>query len=144
MLTEINELSPEKLLYKDQDGIIKELCSYEYKEENCNDDSIDAMEYAASRYMEMANKGASITFELPKEKVRRILKLYGLEKITRKRFKKLLMGCGIQRNEAEKIAKIAHENNMKYTPILVQEVIEIILRELENHEKKMCRKVGEE
>lgn len=135
MPTEINELGPGKLLYKDQDGIIKELCSYEYKEENCNDDSIDAMEYAASRYMEMANKGATITFELPKEKVRRILKLYGLEKITRKRFKKLLMGCGMQRNDAEVIVEAFHKNKIRYTPLAIQQVIETINAEAEKEEK---------
>ena len=34
MPTESNEVNLGKLLYKNQEGIIKELCSYEYKEEN--------------------------------------------------------------------------------------------------------------
>lgn len=141
MPTETNEFGPGKLLYKDQDGIIKELCSYECKEEN-NDDAVDAIRYAA----ECMNEGikciakgvkgitegkTSITIELPKDKVRQILKLYGLERITRKRFKKLLMGCGIQRNAAEIIAAEFQRNRIPYTPLAVQKIIETIIIEME-------------
>ena len=131
--TESNEFSPGKLLYKDQEGIIKELCSYEFKEEN-SDDAVDAMEYAAKG---MTDKEISVTVEVPREKVRKILKMYGLEKITRKRFKKLLMGYGIQRNDAEVIAEQFYYEKLPYTPLAVYEVIKTIIKENER-EVEQC------
>lgn len=127
MPTENQELNMGKLLYKGQDGIIKELANYEFKEEN-NDDAIDAIQYAAKGITE---GGMSITLEFPKEKVRHFLKIYGLERITRKRFKKLLMGCGMQRNDAEIVADAFRESEIQYTPLAVQKVIETINMEAE-------------
>lgn len=78
-------LKPGKIYIKTKDSEkIQELMNYECKEEN-NDDFIDAMEYTVKGITEGE---VSMTLEIPKEKVRRILKLYGLETITRKRFKK--------------------------------------------------------
>lgn len=131
MPTEDRELNMGKLLYKDQDGTIKELANYEFKEEN-NDDVIDAMQYATKGITE---GGMSITLEFPKEKVRHFLKIYGLERITRKRFKKLLMGCGMQRNDAEVVANAFRESEIQYTPLAVQKVIETINMEAEKEEK---------
>lgn len=128
MPTEINELDPGKLLYKDQDGIIKELCSYECKEEN-NDDKADAMRYCA----ESLQNG--VTFTIDEASARRLYKMMGLETITRKRFKKLLMGCGMQRNDAEVIAEAFHKNKIRYTPLAIQQVIETINVEAEKEEK---------
>lgn len=127
MPTEINELGPGKLLYKDQDGITKELCSYEYKEEN-NDDAVNAMEYAIKG---MTDSEISMSLDISKESTRRILKIYGLERITRKKFKKLLMGCGLQRNDAEVIAKQFCDEQIPYTPLGVQQVIETIINGIE-------------
>lgn len=127
MPTENQELNMGKLLYKGQDGTIKELANYEFKEEN-NDDAIDAMQYATKGITE---GGMSITLEFPKEKVRHFLKIYGLERITRKRFKKLLMGCGMQRNDAEIVADAFRESEIQYTPLAVQKVIETINMEAE-------------
>ncbi len=127
MPTESKEINPGKLLYKDREGIIKELCSYEHKEEN-RDDAVDAMEYAVKG---MTDKEISVTVEVPREKVRKILKIYGLETITRKRFKKLLMGCGLQRNDAEVIAEQFCNEKLPYTPLAVQQVIETIIKEME-------------
>lgn len=127
MPTESKEINPGKLLYKDQEGIIKELCSYEHKEEN-SDNAVDAMEYAVKG---MTDKEISVTVEMPRENVRKILKIYGLEKITRKRFKKLLMGCGLQRNDAEVIAEQFSNEKLPYTPLAVQQVIETIIKEME-------------
>lgn len=132
MPTESKELGPGKLLYKDQEGIIKELCSYEFKEEN-SDDAVDAMEYAVKG---MTDKEISVTVEVPREKVRKMLKIYGLEKITRKRFKKLLMGCGLQRNDAEVIAEQFCNEKIPYTPLAVQQVIETIIKEMMSEEEK--------
>lgn len=131
MPTEDRELNMGKLLYKDQDRTIKELANYEFKEEN-NDDVIDAMQYATKGITE---GGMSITLEFPKEKVRHFLKIYGLERITRKKFKKLLMGCGMQRNDAEVVANAFRESEIQYTPLAVQKVIETINMEAEKEEK---------
>lgn len=127
MPIESKEMNPGKLLYKDQEGIIKELCSYECKEEN-NDDAIDAMEYAVKG---MTDGEMSMSLDISKESTRKILKIYGLERITRKRFKKLLMGCGLQRNDAEVIAEQFCNEKLPYTPLAVQQVIETIIKEME-------------
>ena len=81
MPTESQELNIGKVLYKGRDETIKELANYEFKEEN-NDDAIDAMQYATK---EMTEGEMSITLKFPKEKVIHFLKIYGLERITRKR-----------------------------------------------------------
>ena len=116
---------PGKNFFEDQAGYIKELCTYKSKEEN-NDDAVNAMEYAAKCITEGET---SMTIELPKDRVRQILKMAGLERITRKRFKKLLMGCGMQRNDAELLAKSLSENRIRYTPLVVQSIIETIMEE---------------
>lgn len=138
MPTESNEFGPGKLLYKDQEGIIKELCCYENKEEN-NDDAADAMEYAVKG---MTDSEISVSLGISKESTRKILKLYGLERITRKRFIKLLMGCGIQRNDANAVAKIVHNSKyVDYSPMTVQLVIEWAIKEMEKKENEMSRDV---
>lgn len=131
MPTESNEKNLVKLLYKDQDGFVRELCNYEHKEEN-NDDAVDAMEYAVKG---MTEGEMSMSIDISKESTRRILKLYGLERITRKRFKKLLMGCGLQRNDAEVIAEQFCEEHIPYTPLCVQQVIETIIKEMEEEKE---------
>lgn len=132
MPTESNEFGPGKLLYKDQEGIIKELCSYECKEEN-SDDAVDAMEYAVKG---MTDGEISMSLDISKESTRKILKMYGLERITRKRFIKLLMGCRIQRNDAEVIAKQFCDEQIPYTPLAVQQIIETIIKEMIKEEGK--------
>ncbi len=130
MPTEESGFKPEKILFKDQDGIIKELASYETKKEE-NDDAVNAMEYAAKCITEGET---SMTIELPKDRVRQILKMTGLERITRKRFKKLLMSCGMQRNDAEVIAEQFCNEKIPYTPLGVQQVIETIIKEIEEEQ----------
>ena len=125
MPTESKELGPGKLLYKDQEGIVRELCSYECKEEN-NDDVVDAMEYAVKS---MTDGEMSMSLGISKESTRKILKMYGLERITRKRFKKLLMGCRLQRNDAEVIVEQFCDEQIPYTPLAVQQIIETIIKE---------------
>lgn len=92
------------------------------------DDAIDAMKYGVEG---MTSGKISMTIEIPEEKVKQILKMHGLNKITRKRFKKLLMGCRIQRNEAEIIANEFCKNKIQYTPLAVQKVVETIMIEAE-------------
>lgn len=130
MPTEESGFKPEKILFKDQDGIIKELASYETKKEE-NDDAADTMKYVAKCITEGET---SMTIELPKDRVRQILKMTGLERITRKRFKKLLMGCGMQRNDAEVIAEQFCNDKIPYTPLGVQQVIETIIKEIEEEQ----------
>ena len=88
----------------------------------------------ATRYTEknMNSGEISMTIELPKERVRQILKMHGLNRITRKRFKKLLMGCRMQRNDAEIVARTFQDSKIKYTPLAVWKVIETINIEVEN------------
>lgn len=91
-----------------------------------NDDAIDAIRY----FVESMTEGEmSRTIELSKDSIRKILKMYGLERITKKRFKKLLMGYGIQRNDTELLAKSLSENRIRYTPLVVQSIIETIMEE---------------
>lgn len=135
---DIQGILPRKVLLKGQEGATKELATYESKEEN-NDDALDAMRYAVECMTEgeksITEGEISMAIELSRDKVRQILKLYGLERITRKRFKKLLMGCGMQRNDAEIVAKTFGESKIQYTPLAVQRVIETINAEAEKEEK---------
>lgn len=127
---DIQGILPRKVFLKGQEGAIKELATYESKEEN-NDDALDAMRYAVEC---MTEGKISMAIELSRDKVRQILKLYGLERITRKRFKKLLMGCGMQRNDAEVIAEQFCNEKIPYTPLGVQQVIETIIKEIEEEQ----------
>ena len=91
-----------------------------------NDDAIDAIRY----FVESMTEGEmSRTIELSKDSIRKILKIKGIERITKKRFKKLLMGYGIQRNDTELLAKSLSENRIRYTPLVVQSIIETIMEE---------------
>lgn len=83
----------------------------------------------------MTSGEISMAIEIPKEKVKQILKMHGLNRITKKRFKKLLMGCGMQRNDAEIVADAFRESEIRYTPVAVQKVIETINMEAEKEEK---------
>lgn len=115
------------IFIQDKDGQINkiaEIQSFESMQEN-NNDAVDAMKYAVKG---MTEGEMSMTIDITRQDVRRILKVYGLEKITRKRFKKLLMGCGIQRNDAEIVANAFKESEIHYTPLAVQKVIETIKR----------------
>ena len=104
MPTENCEVVPGKVFVKiNENDELKELGEIKAESiETCNDDAVDAMRYYAES---VTNKGYSAELTFSKEDGRRFLKMMGLETITRKRFKKLLMGCGIQKNEAEIIAR---------------------------------------
>lgn len=135
MPTENSELVPGKLFIKTkEDEEPKELKAIDISVAESNeDDAIDAMKYGVEG---MTSGKISMTIEIPEEKVKQILKMYGLNKITRKRFKKLLMGCRIQRNEAEIIANEFCKNKIQYTPLAVQKVVETIMIEAEKREKE--------
>ena len=115
MPTENCEVVPGKVFVKiNENDELKELGEIKAESiETCNDDAADAMRYYAES---VTNKGYSAELTFSKEDGRRFLKMMGLETITRKRFKKLLMGCGIQKNEAEIIAReFQNERNKIHT-----------------------------
>lgn len=134
MPTENSELVPGKVFVQtNENEEPKELKAIDISVAESNeDDAIDAMKYGIEG---MTNGEISMTIEIPKEKVKQILKMNGLNKITRKRFKKLLMSCGMQRNDAEIVANAFRESEIQYTPLAVQKVIETINTEAEKEEK---------
>lgn len=73
----------------------------------------------------------SITLTISRESSRSLQKMFGIEKVKRKRFIKLLMGCRIQRNEAEQLANMIHKSKLDYSPIVVQAILEWLLKEKE-------------
>ena len=129
-----SELVQEKVfLQTNENEKPKELKAIDIRVAESNeDDVIDAMKYGAEC---MTSGEISMTIEIPEEKVKQILKMHGLNKITRKRFKKLLMGCGMQRNDAEIVANAFMKHKIRYTPLAVQKVIETINMEFEKEGK---------
>lgn len=102
-------------------GTIKEIAEVH------NDDAVDALRYAVE---EQKNTG-TITMTISRESSKRLQKMLGIQKITRKRFIKLLMGCRVQRNDAQEIAKIINRSGVGYSPIVAQTVIEWLIKEME-------------
>lgn len=124
--TEVNG----KLYMKDAAGNVTEVGSVnsiELAGEECQEAELKEIEGGYS---------GEILITFKKDDYRRLMKKMGLETITRKRFKKLLMGCGMQRNDAEIIAQAFNENGIRYTPRAIQQVIETINEEAEKEEKK--------
>lgn len=135
MPTENSELVPGKVFVQtkeDEEPIELKAIDISAIESN-EDDEIDAMKYGVEG---MTSGEISMTIEIPKERVRQILKMNGLERITRKRFKKLLMSCRMQKNDAEIVARTFQKNKIPYTPLGVQRVIETINAEAEKREKE--------
>jgi len=124
-----------KLYMKDATGNVTEVGSVhsiELAEEECQETELN------SENLKEAEGGYSgeILIKFKKDEYRRLMKKMGLETITRKRFKKLLMGCGIKRNDAEIVAQAFNENGIRYTPLAIQQVIETINEEAEKEENK--------
>lgn len=129
----VKEIMDGDIFIQDKEGNmnkIAEIAQFENITTDEKDDAADAMRY----YAESMQSG--VTFTMDKASARRLHKRVGLETITRKRFKKLLMGCRIQRNEAEIIANEFCKNNIQYTPLAVQRVVETIMIEAEKREKE--------
>lgn len=145
MSTENNNLIPGELFFEDRFGNIQklgkieELQQYESKTDE-KDDAVDALRYAVEN-----TKGytGTATYTMTKKASIQMQKMLGLQRITRKRFIKLLMGCGFQRNDAQNLAKMIHYEYKRYSPILVQMVIEWIIKsvERENAQNEMSRDV---
>ncbi len=126
----VKEIMEGDIFMQDQEGSIKqigEIIQFENIATDERDDAIDAMRY----YAESIKNGITFDFTLDKAAARRLHKMVGLETITRKRFKKLLMGCGMQRNDADIIAETFHNNKIRYTPLAAQKVVETIIKEAE-------------
>lgn len=122
-----------KIFMKTADGEIQELAMCEFHTEDNNDDAVDAMRYAIEN-----TKGyeATATITMTKEESRRFQKMLGIQKIKRKRFIKLLMGCGIQKNAATQFANIVHKAIGHYTPMTVQRIIEWLIIQTEEARKR--------
>lgn len=137
MGSENSDLKTSEFYYQDANGNVQKLGEIQQfgSVTDERDDAADAMRF----YTEAVSKGViangSLTIRMNKEESRRFLKTLGLETITRKRFKKLLMGAGIQRNMAEKMVETVRKHNMKYTPNTIQTIIEIIIEEVEKEQK---------
>lgn len=133
MPTENNNLIPGELFFEDRFGNIQklgkieELQQYESKTDE-KDDAVDALRYAVEN-----TKGytGTATYTMTKEASIQMQKMLGVQRITRKRFIKLLMGCGLQRNDAQNLAKMVHYEYKRYSPILVQMIIEWIIKSVE-------------
>ena len=127
----IKEIMDGDVFIQDQEGNIKKIAEITQFESGFaeKDDAADAIRYYAESMQ------TETTFTMDKASARRLHKMVGLETITRKRFKKLLMGCGVQRNDAEIIAETFHNNKIRYTPLAVQNVIETIIKEAEKEEE---------
>lgn len=126
--TEVNG----KLYMKDAAGNVTEVGSVnsiELAGEECQEAELKEIEGGYS---------GEILITFKKDDYRRLMKKMGLETITRKRFKKLLMGCGMQRNDAEIVAQAFNENGIRYTPRAIQQVIETINEEAEKEENNRC------
>ena len=119
-----------------------ELQQFEYKTDEI-DDAADAIRYAVEDQLKTQEDTGTVTFTMTKEASKQMQKMLGVQRITRKRFIKLLMGCGIQRNNAQKLAKMVHYEYKRYSPVLVQMVIEWIIKniEKENAQNEMSRDV---
>lgn len=145
MPTENSDLISKELFFEDRFrniqklGKIEELQQYENKTDE-RDDAVDALKYAVEN-----TKGytGTATITMTKEASIQMQKMLGVQRITRKRFIKLLMGCGFQRNDAQNLAKMVHYEYKRYSPILVQMVIEWIIKsvEKENVQNEMSRDV---
>lgn len=129
------------IFIQDKDGQINkiaEIQNFESVQENNQDDAADAVRYAIEK-----EKSKSVSITITREASIQMQKMLGVQRITRKRFIKLLMGCGFQRNDAQNLAEMVHYEYKRYSPILVQMVIEWIIKsvEKENAQNEMSRDV---
>jgi len=134
MPTENEGIEKGKLFIQAEDGEMKEIGkveSVEFAEENYLQSKLGDFNQQA---FETAYSG-EITVTLTKNEKRSLMKKIGLETLTRKRFKKLLMGCGMQRNDAEIVTNAFRESEIQYTPLAVQKIIETINMEAEKEGK---------
>lgn len=121
------------IFMQDKDGEISkiaEIQNLESVQENNQDDAADAVRYAIEK-----EKSKSVSITITRESSIHLQKMLGIERISRKRFIKLLMGCIIQRNDANIFADIVGKNEYGYCPIMVQAVIEWVIKEIQKGEE---------
>ena len=119
-----------KVFIKTADGEIQELkgvTNLETKVEN-NDD--------AMKYTTESMKEGTLNITISRESSIKMQKMIGINKISRKRFIKLLMGCGIQRNDAAIFANIVRKTEFSYCPLMVQAVVEWCIKQMEEAENE--------
>lgn len=134
MPTENSDLLSKQLFFEDRFGNMQklgELQQFENIATDERDDAADALRYAVEN-----TKGytGTATITMTKEESIQMQKMLGVQSISRKRFIKLLMGCGVPRNYAQKLAKIVHYEYKRYSPIMVQAVIEWIIKNLQKED----------
>ncbi len=122
------KLEPEKVFIKTADGEMQELkgiSKIEVESKN-NDDAVDAMRYAVDTMKE-----ETLNITISRESLIQMQKMIGINKISRKRFIKLLMGCRIQRNDAAKFADIVRKTEFSYCPLMAQATVEWCISQME-------------
>lgn len=102
-MTPLEESVKGKLYYKTENGEYEQLNSFSKISEGFTLVAEGISESAEQMVETLANTVKELSFS------------FKLKHISRKRFKKLLMGYGWQRNEAEVIADIIFERNKCYT-----------------------------
>jgi hypothetical protein len=105
------------ILMQDKDGEISkiaEMQNFESVQENNQDDAADAVRYAIEK-----EKSKSVSITITRESSMHLQKMLGIERISRKRFIKLLMGKGIQKRDAIKITEAVHKACKKYEYFMV-------------------------
>lgn len=117
---------------QDEDGKMNKIAEIQSCEsvQNNQDDAADAVRYAVEK-----EKTNSVSVTITRESSIHLQKMLGIERISRKRFIKLLMGCRIQRNDANIFADIVGKNEYGYCPITVQAVIEWVIKEIQKGEE---------
>ena len=132
---EDNKINLGSVFIKNEDGTIQELKGItSIKAENEKENN-------ELNYIKDAVKGADITskeitINISKESSITMQKMLGINKISKKRFIKLLMGCRIQRNDAIEFARIVKKCGFSFSPIMVQAVIEWCLKQMWEKEEK--------
>lgn len=130
----VKRIMDRDIFMQDQEGNIKkigEVTQFENVVIDERDDAVDALRYA----VENRKTTGTLTLTITKDSSRGLQKMLGIERISRKRFTKLLMGCRIQRNDAEKFADIVKKSELGYSPLMVQAIIEWIIKNLQKEEK---------
>lgn len=108
-----------------------------FKAEGCGDlPALKTDKHIVSCWeMTEKEKSKSVSITITRESSIHLQKMLGIERISRKRFIKLLMGCRIQRNDANIFADIVRKNEYGYCPITVQAVIEWVIKEIQKGEE---------
>lgn len=117
---------------QDEEGKMNKIAEIQSCEsvQNNQDDAADAVRYAVEK-----EKTNSVSVTITRESSIHLQKMLGIQRISRKRFIKLLMGCRLQRNDANIFADLVRKNEYGYCPIMVQAVIEWIIKEIQKEEK---------